>query len=78
VARWKRQDWAEAVAQQVAVTTRYDEGNNDKNASDSDEELVAAAERDLKHQAWQLVDHYEKLLKASFTNHAYPVKHKLK
>jgi hypothetical protein len=31
------------------VTTSCDEGDNDKDVGDSDEELIAAAERDFKH-----------------------------
>jgi hypothetical protein len=31
------------------VTTSSDEGDNDKEANDSDEELVAAGECDIKH-----------------------------
>jgi hypothetical protein len=60
------------------VTTSCDEGDNDKDVGDSDEELIAAAERDFKHQAWQPADHFEKLLKATCPNHTYPIKHKLK
>jgi hypothetical protein len=48
--------------QQVAVTTRYDEGDNDKDVGDSNEELVATAEHDFKRQAQQPADHFEKLL----------------
>jgi hypothetical protein len=53
-------------------------GDDDKEAGDSDEEYVTATERDLKHQAHQLKDHFEKLLKVNYLNHSYPVKHKLK
>jgi hypothetical protein len=41
-------------------------------------ELVAAAERDSKRQAWQLADHFKKLLEATCPNHMYLVRHKLK
>jgi hypothetical protein len=44
----------------------------------TDEELIAAAERDSKRQALQPTDHFEKLLKATCSNHTYPVRHKLK
>jgi hypothetical protein len=64
--------------QRVTVSTSCDEGNNNKNASNSDEELMATAERDFKCQVWQSVDHFMKLLKATYPNHMYPVKHKLK
>jgi hypothetical protein len=33
------------------VTASCDEGDNDKDAGDSNKELIAAAERDFKHQA---------------------------
>jgi hypothetical protein len=38
--------------QRGAITTSYDEGDNDKEADDSDEELIAATECDFKRQAW--------------------------
>jgi hypothetical protein len=60
------------------VTTSSDKGNNDMDAGDSDEEDVAAAERDSKRLAWQPTDHFEKLLKAPYPNRTYPVRHKLK
>jgi hypothetical protein len=47
-------------------------------AGDSDEEDVAAVERDSKRLAWQPTDHFEKLLKAPYPNRTYPVRHKLK
>jgi hypothetical protein len=64
--------------QWVAVTTSCDEGNNDKDVGDSDEELIAPTEPDFKHQARLPTDHFEKLLKATCSNHTYLVKHKLK
>jgi hypothetical protein len=64
--------------QRVAVATSYDEGNNDKDISDSDEELVTTAECDSKAQARQPTDHFKKLLEATCPNHTYPVKHRLK
>jgi hypothetical protein len=60
------------------VATSCDKGSNDKDASDIDEELVAAAKRDIKHQARLPMDHFEKLLNATCPNQVYPVKHKLK
>jgi hypothetical protein len=39
---------------------------------------MAAAEHEFKHQVRQLVNPFEKLLKATYQNHTYPVKHKLK
>jgi hypothetical protein len=38
-------------SQRLVVTTNYDEGENDKEVGDSDEELIAAAERDFKRLA---------------------------
>jgi hypothetical protein len=31
-----------------------------------------------KHQAWPPTDHFEKLLEETCSNHAYPIKHKLR
>jgi hypothetical protein len=64
--------------QRVAVATSYDEGDNEEDAGDSDEELVATAERDSKRQVQQPADHIKKLLEATCPNHVYPVRHKLK
>jgi hypothetical protein len=58
--------------------TSYYEGDNDKDVGDSDEELIAATEREVKHQAWLPTDQFEKLLDATYPNHTYPVGHKLK
>jgi hypothetical protein len=60
------------------VTTSGDEGDNNKEPDDSDEEHIAAAEREFKHQALQPIDHFEKLIEVTCPNHAYPVRHKLK
>jgi hypothetical protein len=32
----------------------------------------------IKRQVWQPADHFEKLLEETCSNHAYPVKHKLR
>jgi hypothetical protein len=64
--------------QQVVVTTICDEGNNDKNAGDSDEEVITTAERDFKCKSWQPADHFKKHLEATCPNHTYPIWHKLK
>jgi hypothetical protein len=64
--------------QRIAITISYDEGDNDKEAEDSNEEQVVAAERDFKCQAWQPVDHFGNLLEVTFPNRAYPVRHMLK
>jgi hypothetical protein len=63
--------------QLVMAIASYDEDNNNKGASDSDEELVAIAEHDFKHQARPPVDNFEKLLEATSPNHTYSIKHKL-
>jgi hypothetical protein len=62
----------------VAVATYCDEGINNKDAYNSNKELVTSAEHDFKCQVWQPVDHFEKLLKVTCLNHTYPIKHKLK
>jgi hypothetical protein len=51
---------------------------NGRDAGDSDEELMVAAEHEFKCPARSPVDHFEKLLKATCPNHMFPVKHKLK
>jgi hypothetical protein len=60
------------------VTTSCIEGDEDKEARDSDEEHVSVVEHDFKCQAWQPADHFKKLLEATCPNHAYPIWHKLK
>jgi hypothetical protein len=70
----KGQKW---LPKSVTITT-YCDDDDDKEADGSDEEHVTTAERDLKPQAWQSTDHFEKLLEATYPNHAYPIKHKLK
>jgi hypothetical protein len=59
----------------VMVTTSDDD--DDEEVDDSSKEYVVATERDFKHQAWQLKDHFGKLLEATYLNHLYHVKHKL-
>jgi hypothetical protein len=39
---------------------------------------MAAAEHDIKCQAWLPAYHFEKLLEATCPNHTFPIKHKLK
>jgi hypothetical protein len=56
--------------QWIAVTTSYDEGDNNKEADDSDEEHVTATKHDFKRQARQPTNHFEKFLKATYPNHA--------
>jgi hypothetical protein len=53
-------------------------GNGDEEADNSSEELVAAAECNLKRQTWPPKDHFEKLLKATYLHDPYHVKHELK
>jgi hypothetical protein len=60
------------------VATSCNEGDNNKDTGESDEELVAAAERHFKRQAWQPTDHFKKLLEETYLYHTYPIKHKLK
>jgi hypothetical protein len=64
--------------QRVAITTSCDEDDNNKEADDSGEELVAVVERDLKRHAQQPADHFKKLFEVTYPNNAYPIRHKLK
>jgi hypothetical protein len=64
--------------QWVTDTTSYDEGDNDKEADDSNKEHGTAIERDFKRKARQPVDHFEKFLEVTCPNHAYPIRHKFK
>jgi hypothetical protein len=41
-------------------------------------EYAMTTERGIKCQAWLPIDHFERLLEIACSNHAYPVKHKLK
>jgi hypothetical protein len=66
------------VPQWVTDTTSYDEGDNDKEADDSNKEHGAGIEHDFKRKARQPVDHFEKFLEATCPNHAYPIRHKFK
>jgi hypothetical protein len=43
-----------------------------------DKKYVRVAGCSVKHQAWQLIDHFERLLEEACPNHAYLIKHKLK
>jgi hypothetical protein len=63
--------------QRVTVTTSCDVGDHDKDVGDSDEELIATAERDFKRQARLPTNNFVKLLEATCPNHTYPVRHKL-
>jgi hypothetical protein len=54
----------------VAVSNNGD----DEEVGDSDEECVAATERDFKHQTRPPKDHFEKLLKAAYLSYPVPRK----
>jgi hypothetical protein len=64
--------------QRVTVTASCDEEMNDKDAGDSDEELMVATECDFKCPTRPPIDHFEKLLEVTCLNHMFPIKHKLK
>jgi hypothetical protein len=53
-------------------------GHDDDEADDSCKGFAAASEHDFKRQTRLPMDHFEKLLAASYPHHPYPVKHKLK
>jgi hypothetical protein len=54
------------------------DGGNDKLAGGSGVVRITTTAGNSKHQAWPPTDHIEKLLEEAYTNHAYPVKHKIK
>jgi hypothetical protein len=60
------------------VTVRTSCNDDDKEADRSNEEYVASAERDFKHQVRWPNEHFTKLLEVAYPNHEYPMKHKLK
>jgi hypothetical protein len=62
--------------QRIAVATSGDSDN--KEVDDSNKDYVTAAESDFKRHVRQPNDHFEKLLEATFPNHSYLIKHKLK
>jgi hypothetical protein len=47
------------------ITTSYDKADNDEDAGDPDDELIAAAKHDFKHLARQPADHFERLHEAT-------------
>jgi hypothetical protein len=55
----------------------YD-GGNDEKADDSSVGRIATAACSSKHQARPPIDHIKTILEEVFTNHTYPVKHKLR
>jgi hypothetical protein len=50
--------------------------NAGKEIENSDEEFMAAAEREFKRCTRPPKDHFEKILEATYPHHPYPVKHK--
>jgi hypothetical protein len=53
-------------------------GNVEKEIENSDEEFIAAAERDFKRCTIPPKDHFERIIAAAYPHHQYPVKHKLR
>jgi hypothetical protein len=62
--------------QWVAAAANYND-DDDKKTDDSDMDYVMTIGRSVKCQAWPPKDHFERLLKEAFANHAYLIKHKL-
>jgi hypothetical protein len=60
------------------VTIVAGNSGGDEEVSDSNEEYVVAVEHNFQCQIRLPKDHFEKLLKATYPHHSYPVKHKLK
>jgi hypothetical protein len=58
--------------QRVMVAASCDEEMNNKNTSDSDEELLAATELDFKCPVWSRMDHFKKVLEAICPNQTFP------
>jgi hypothetical protein len=63
--------------QETTLVTGDDYGNN-KQAGSSSVVHTATAARSGKHQVGPPIDHFEKLLKETCPNHAYPIKQKLR
>jgi hypothetical protein len=59
------------------TTIDYDNGNNGK-AGGSGVGHIVTATRSKKHQAWPPTDHFKRLLEEAYSNHTYPISHKLK
>jgi hypothetical protein len=64
--------------QWATVTNRYEEGDNEQEADDSNEDLIAIVTCDFKRHACQPADHFVKLLEVTCPNHVYSIRHKLK
>jgi hypothetical protein len=54
------------------------DGNTGKEIENSNEEFIAAAERDFKQCTIPPKDHFEKILEATYPHHPYPIRHKLR
>jgi hypothetical protein len=54
------------------------EDDDNKKAGDFDMECVMTVARSGKRQERPLTEHFERLLEGACSNHAYPIKHKLK
>jgi hypothetical protein len=52
--------------------TVVDDDDNDKKVDNSSTGCVATASGSGKRQVWPLTDHFERLLKGAYPNHAYP------
>jgi hypothetical protein len=53
-------------------------GNVEKEIENSDEEFIAAAERDFKRCTIPPKDHFKRIIAAAYPHHQYPIKHKLR
>jgi hypothetical protein len=71
----KRRKWC---PQWAAVSTGYNDVDDDKKADDFNKEYVVAVEHGVKHQAQPPTNHFERHLETVCPDHAYPIKHKLK
>jgi hypothetical protein len=63
--------------QETTITTD-DNGGISKQVGSSCVVCAMAATGSSKHQAWSPMDHIEKILEDTCSNHTYPIKHKLK
>jgi hypothetical protein len=64
--------------QRITIGASCDEEMNDKDAGNSDEEIMVTVEHDFKRPTWSTTDHFKNLLEATCLNLTFPVKHKLK
>jgi hypothetical protein len=63
--------------QETTITTD-DNGGISKQVGSSCVVCAMAATGSSKHQAWSPMDHIEKILEDTCSNHTYPIKHKLR